>query len=135
MDGPDSRAIIERERSALERWSAGDPVGYAADAAEDVTYFDDIGAQRRVRGAEALRAYTAQLEGSIPAHDYAMVDPLVQVVGDVGILTYLYEPSLDGEPLPAWRATTVYGRTDGAWRLLHAHWSILDAGSSGGAAE
>jgi hypothetical protein len=35
-------SILAQERAGLDRWSAGDPVGYAHSAADDVTYFDDI---------------------------------------------------------------------------------------------
>ncbi len=42
--------ILALARSELDRWSAGDTVGYAQTAADDVTYFDNLGAQARGRG-------------------------------------------------------------------------------------
>jgi ketosteroid isomerase-like protein len=94
-------------------------------ATADASYFDDIAAQERVAGGDALRAYAAGLAGQIPPHAFEMVDPLVQLAGDAAVLTFRYHPAApDGTPLPAWRATTVYRREEGEWRLLHAHWSM-----------
>jgi ketosteroid isomerase-like protein len=119
-------AILAEEHRALERWSQGDPLGYSHAAAPDITYFDDIGAQLRVEGIEALREYLTSLQGKIPVHSYAVVDPKVQVLGDVGILTFRYHPaSPDGGALPPWKATTVYRRVDGRWQMVHGHWSMV----------
>lgn len=124
-DASPEQAILARERSALERWSRGDPLGYLEIDADDVTYFDDIGAHHRVDGIEAMREYMSALKGQIPGHDYELVDPRVQLYGDTGILTMRYHPSApDGSPMPPWKATSVYRRTGGDWRIVHAHWSI-----------
>ncbi|HSM36515.1 MAG TPA: DUF4440 domain-containing protein [Longimicrobiales bacterium] len=121
----DRDAILERERAALDRWAAGDPAGYVANAAADATYFDDIAAQERVEGADALRAYAEGLAGAIPSHRYEMVEPVVQFAGDGAILSYRYRPTAeDGTPMTEWRATTVYRREDGGWNLVHAHWTM-----------
>ena len=118
-------AILAAEHRALERWSQGDPLGYSNAAAPDITYFDDIGAQLRVEGIDAVREYLASLQGQIPIHSYEVVDPKVQVLGDVGILTFRYHPSdTAGGALPPWKATTVYRQVDGRWRMVHANWSM-----------
>ena len=122
-------AILAAERRALDRWSSGDPVGYLEAAHEDVTYFDDIGALERVDGKDALHAYAEGLMGKIPAHRYEIVDPKVQLYGDVGILTLRYHTSsLEGEPGTPWKATAVYVNTDEGWRPVHLHWSIVKEG-------
>lgn len=120
-------AILAIERSALDRWSQGDPLGYLEVHAEDVTYFDDIGAQTRIDGVDALREYFRNtLEGNLPPHEYELVNPRVQLYGDTGILTLRYHPrGSDGTAMPAWKATSVYRRDDGAWRCVHAHWSMV----------
>jgi hypothetical protein len=103
--------ILAAERRALDRWSAGDPAGYAESAADDVSYFDDIWAHDRIDGGEALRAYAKSLEGQIPVHSYAMARPRVQLFEDIGILTYRYVPTMpNGETGTLWKATTVYRR-------------------------
>ena len=121
----DQQAILDLERRALDRWSAGDPMGYAQAAADDLTYFDDIGAQSRVDGIEACREYLSALQGQIPPHEYEIVNPGVQLYGEVGILTLRYHASVDGEAAPPWKATSVYRRIDGEWKLVHANWSLV----------
>ena len=117
--------IIAREQELLEQWSAGNPLGYVGAAAPDMTYFDDIGASHGVRGRESVREYAASLAGMIPPHRYEMVDPEVQLVGDVGVLTFRYHASTpDGTALTPWRATTVYRWDGDGWLQIHAHWSM-----------
>ncbi len=125
-DGNADEAILAKERHVLDRWSKGDPRGYAEIASDDVTYFDDLGAHTRLDGIHALQSYLATLEGQIPEHTYEIIDPKVQVYGGLGILTQRYHPfSLDGEPLTPWKSTTVYRHTNGEWCLVHAHWSMV----------
>ena len=122
----DQAAILARERHALDQWSQGRVLQYFDRWADEVTYFDDIGAHRRIDGIAGMRAYAAGLEGKVPAHRYDLVDPKVQVYGDVGIVTLRYEPSgPDGTPLQRWKATVVYQRAGGEWRVVHAHWSMV----------
>lgn len=119
-------AILAQERRALDQWAQGQPRGYVEIMSSDATYFDDIGAHKRVDGIAAIREYFASLEGKIPPHRYQVVDPKAQIYGEVAILTFRYEPSaVDGKPLTRWKATSVYRRTDDGWRLVHGHWSIV----------
>ena len=120
------QAILAQERRALDRWAEGNPLGYVDIDADDVTYFDDIGAHSRIDGIAALGDYFASLEGKIPPHRYELVDPKVQIYGDTAILTLRYAPSSpDGEPMARWKATSVYHQTAGEWRIVHAHWSMV----------
>ncbi len=120
------QAILAQERRALDRWSRGDPLGYAGIHADETTYFDDIGAHRRIDGGAAMREYLTALTGKIPPHRYQLVDPRVQVYDDTGILTLRYEASsVEGEPLTTWKATSVYRNFGGEWRIVHAHWSVV----------
>lgn len=120
------QAILGQERRALDRWAQGDPLGYLDVDAGDVTYFDDIGAHSRIDGIDEMRTYFTSLKGKIPAHRYEVVDPKVQVHGDIGILTLRYDAyATDGKPLAHWKATSVYHRAQGQWRIVHAHWSLV----------
>ena len=127
--GSAEEAIVAQERAALDRWSAGDPEGYVQSADDDVTYVDFIGAQVRVDGIQAVRAYLAGLKGQFPAHTYEVKNPRVQVYGDVGILTQHYYPTdLDGNAMGPSKATCVYRLTDGTWHMVHSHWSVINEG-------
>jgi len=120
------QAVLAQERRALDEWAAGRPTGFAIVDADDGTYFDDIGAHRRVDGGAAIRGYLASLEGKVPPHRYELVDPKVQVYGDVAVLTLRYHPSDEGgTPLQRWKATSVYRRAGGDWLRIHAHWSMV----------
>jgi ketosteroid isomerase-like protein len=118
--------IIALERSAADQWSQGNPFGYANNAADDVTWFDDIGAQSRIEGIAAFRKYLASLEGQIPPHTYEIVGPKVQVYDDIGILTFHWHGSTtDGKPLPNWKVTSVYQHNGDTWHMVHANWSLV----------
>ncbi len=118
--------LLGLERAALDRWSGGDPRGYAMAAADDITYFDDIGAKEGVFGAESARAYLTSLEEVLPPHRYEMVRPHVQVYGDTAIVSFRYDPSTEeGEQGTPWRASTVYVRQSDEWRMVHAHWAMM----------
>ena len=114
------------ERQALASWSNGDPIGFSKNFAVDATYFDDIGAQMRIEGTEEIKNYFTSLDGQIPAHKYELVNPKVQVYGDIAILTLQYHAkSLDNEPGPPWKATSVYRFLDDEWKVVHANWSLV----------
>lgn len=120
-----AEAILALERRALDRYSQGNPLGYIDAFADDASYFDDIAAHTRLDGIEAVRAHFTELQKAVPPHEYELVNPRVQLYGEVGILTLRYHGSMaDGEPLPQWKATVVY-RNDGDWKVVHAHWSLV----------
>ena len=118
--------ILSNQRKALDRWAAGDPLGFAVNFADDATYFDDIAAHTRLDGIEEIKKHLGSLEGKITAHNYEIVDPKVQVFGEVAILTLRYHGSTtDGQPGPPWKATSVYHLTNDNWLVVHAHWSLV----------
>ena len=120
-------AILTQARRELDEWSEGNPQGYGSSAADDVTYFDNIGAQTRLDGVQAFREYLAALQGQVPEHNYEIVDPKVQVYGDIGILSMHYHGfSAEGETLGRAKGTSVYRQSDGAWRMVHTHWSTQE---------
>ena len=127
------QAIVAQERRALEQWAKGNPLGYLEIDADDVTYFDDIGAHSRVDGIGAMRTYLGSLKDKIPPHRYEIVNPKVQLYGDIGILTLRYHAyGADAQPMARWKATSVYRRVDDQWRIVHAHWSLVKDGEAAG---
>ena len=120
------QTILAKERQGLDRWSKRDPLGFSVNFADDVTYFDDIGGHKRFDGLEEVQNYLTTLDGKIPPHSYELVDPKVQVYGDIAILTLRYHStSIEGEPGPPWKATSVYKLTDGEWSVVHVNWSLV----------
>ncbi len=120
-------AILARARADCDRWSAGDTEGYGQSAAEDITYFHNVPALPRMDGVQAFREFLSALQGQVPPHRYEFVKPMVQVYGEVGILTMEYHAfSPEGELLVRARCTCVYRESDGDWQMVHAHFSVPD---------
>src|ERR1051326_782556 len=83
----DEDIIIAIERAALDRWGKGDPEGYLEINAEDVSYFDPF-QEKRVDGLKALREIYGTISGKILIESYEMINPRVQRMGDVALLTF-----------------------------------------------
>jgi len=126
-----SKEIIGLERAALDRWINLDPQGYLDLYLPDVTYFDPT-TERRVDGREAILARLAPMKNAkVPFTDrrYEMLDPKVQLVGDIALLTFnvVNFGKLPNQPegvVSRWNCTEIYRRVDGKWRIIHSHWSF-----------
>jgi ketosteroid isomerase-like protein len=114
--------ILAFERAAMDRWGSGDPGGFLEISDPAVTYFDPF-QERRVDGLEALRRLYDSLRGQVHIDRYEFQLPLVQVYGDVAVLTYDFESWRQEEPT-RWHSTEVYRRTERGWRIIHSHWSL-----------
>jgi uncharacterized protein (TIGR02246 family) len=124
--------LVSLERSALDRWNKMDPSGYMDLYTPEATYFDPA-TERRVIGLEALRALFAprkNLKLPYASTRYEMIEPTVQLHGDVAVLTFnlVNYGTLANQPervVVRWNSTEVYTRVDGRWRLIHSHWSFI----------
>lgn len=125
------RAMIDMERLALDRWSQGDPGGFLEIIADDYTYFDPS-LDERVDGREAISAIYEAIRGQVNFPGFELVDPRIQLEGDVAVLTFNFissppdsaGPEID---LNRWHATEVLRRMDGTWRLISTHWSFTQS--------
>jgi ketosteroid isomerase-like protein len=110
------------ERAALDRWGRGDPDGFLEISAPDVVYFDPFLPQR-IDGLDALRQYYSELRGKIFIDSYKIVDPEVQMHGNLALLTFRFVSRGGGDEM-RWNTTEVYRRGDDGWRIVHSHWSF-----------
>ena len=100
--------------------------------ADDYTEFNGDTPVRVDGKAMTGRFYEAlnQDAGTILAAE--MLNPKVQVYGDVAILTYNYvgmTKSKDGEvSTNLAKSTRVYAKMDGAWKLVHANFAPVGSG-------
>lgn len=119
--------IMTHEHDMLKRWSAGDPLGFAESFHDDATLFrwHDVHTQARLDGIEEIQEYLLAWKGSIPAHEYKMIDPRIQIYGNVAIMTYEYHAILPDEK-SVWKATDVYQQVDGELKMVHSHWSVVN---------
>ena len=115
-----AQAIVELERAALERWRIGDPSGFLEISAPDVVYFDPF-LDSRLDGLEALTAYYESLRGTVNVPEWEMLHPLVQLEGEVAVLTFDFTSG------QRWHCTEVYRRSGDRWRIIQTHWSLARA--------
>lgn len=115
------QAIIDLETTALQRWAQGDPDGFLHLYSPDVMYFDPFH-EHRLDGLEALTELYNSIRGQVRLDRFDMIDPKVVISGDIALLTFNFRSV--GDQVNKWNATEVYRRTDGAWRIIHSHWSI-----------
>ncbi len=118
-------AIIALERAALDRWGKGDPSGFIEISAPEVVYFDPF-LERRLDGLEALTRYYEAARGKVQIDRYELINPKVQLYGDMAVLTFNYV-SYSGQVQSRWNCTEVYYRRDGRWRIIQTHWSLTES--------
>jgi hypothetical protein len=113
--------ILEKENATLKRWYNGDPMGFIDNSWEDVTYFDPS-LINRADSINTFRKILTPIIGqvNIPAH--RLDKPLVQVYGDIAILTFTDVFNI-GTNTARWHATEIYQQRENEWKLIHSHWT------------
>ena len=120
-----SDQILQLEKEALAGWAGGKAMEYLLHAADDITYFDDIGANTGLVGLDAVTEHFGNIAPMLDAHKYEMVGEQVQVFGNTAVLSYNYHPfTFEGEPQTKWRATIVYNQRGDTWKVVHMHWTM-----------
>ena len=114
--------IVEMERAALERWGRGDPDGFIDLSAAEVSYFDPF-TERRLDGLAALRSWYDRIRGKIHIERFEIIEPRVQVAGDIAVLTYRFQ-SHGSEGSTHWNTSEVYRRSPAGWKIIHTHWAF-----------
>jgi hypothetical protein len=83
-----------------------------------------------VDGPDAMTPLLVSWTGKIRVDRYDMVHPRVQQHGEAALRTFnlvRYRRGADGveQPVAHWNSTELYARCDGAWRIVHSHWSFV----------
>ena len=95
--------------------------------ADDFTQFNDAFATRLEGKASALTMEQSWVKGGGENLFAEMLNPKVQVYGDVAILSYNYagiDMSKDGKVEPGRaKSTRVYVKQNGKWMLVHANFA------------
>jgi ketosteroid isomerase-like protein len=121
--------LMALESAAMSRWDQGDPWGFIDLFAPDITYFD-TGTPIRLDGLSALTTEMAGREGKIRYDVKEFISPMVQVQGDLAVLTYrFFSTRLDPDGFISsrvpWNCTEVYNRSGSQWCIVHNHWSYI----------
>jgi ketosteroid isomerase-like protein len=125
-DEAEVRAASARFYEAVDEVLGGNPAPmlHLWSHAEDVSYCDTHGEVQR--GWQAVEAYWKQA-ASANAFAPAQLSASGRIVhvlvsGDLGYVVVSEEVRREGEPgVMQTRATNVYWREDGAWRMVHRH--------------
>lgn len=127
----DAKVAAEVIATAKAQWAAdmqGKPVSeQMATVADDYTEFNSDYPVRVEGKAMNAGMYEALARGGSKTLYGDMLNPKVQVYGDVAILSYNYvgvSLSKDGETTPtAAKSTRVYAKKGGKWMLVHANFA------------
>jgi ketosteroid isomerase-like protein len=121
------KAIIAREKASVEAWQKKDKAFYADYLTDDATYFGPrspyLEVDPKVNFLPKFEQYTTMFKYL----DFEMLNPRVQVYGDVAILTY--NESVTGEMggksiSYTGKVTSVYVKQGNTWRTVHGHESM-----------
>jgi ketosteroid isomerase-like protein len=116
-----TETLIAMESAALRRWGNGDPSGFLEICATDVVYFDPY-QEKRIDGLEALTKYYKETWGQVRFDRFELINPHVQVSGDLAVLTFNYA-SYTGDKISCWNCTEVYRQNENGWKIIQTHWS------------
>jgi nuclear transport factor 2 (NTF2) superfamily protein len=116
-------AVMEKINMANDRWSSGDPTGFLKIVAEDVIWMDDLGAMIPINGKEALVPYLESFKGVVPEHTKELYNFIFQFYGDIVIVNYRYQGTIEGVKADPWKISVVYHYEDGDWLSVHENWS------------
>ena len=114
--------IINKEKEALDRWKTGDTFGFIEIAADDITYFDP-GLEKRITGKKEFQDHLASFNGTFSFPDYKLLNPQVQLYGDIGVLTFNFVGFSEEGKVDKWNTTEVYRLIEGDWKIVSSHWS------------
>jgi ketosteroid isomerase-like protein len=130
----DPKVAAEVIAAARAQWAVEAANGSIAEematVADDYTEFNADYPVRIDGKAANSNLYAASEQGGTKPVAAEMMNPKVQVYGDVAILTYSYvgvNQTKDGKTKASpGKSTRVYVRQSGQWKLVHAHFSSVE---------
>ena len=116
--------VIALEQKALDGLAQGNPDVLLGLSDADISYFHAM-TNGRLDGAPSVKSLVEPYRGRRLFDSWEMVQPRVQVSGDVAVLTYVLVQR-NGSAAARWNGTQVYQRKASGWRIIHTHWSQTD---------
>jgi hypothetical protein len=116
-----ARQLLALERQAMDGWMKGNPDSDLARSDSTIVYIHPA-AEKRLEGLPALTELFDKYRGTPLFDSYEIVDPKVQVSGDVAVLTFTFE-CRNGTVTSRYDSSEVYRHRKEGWRVIHAHWS------------
>jgi ketosteroid isomerase-like protein len=65
----------------------------------------------------------ARRRGKIHIDRFELIDPRVQLSGDLAVLTFRFD-SHGSEGALRWNTTEVYQKGPAGWKIIHIHWAF-----------
>ncbi len=115
------REILALDRQALDGWTKGNPDGDLSISDPSMTLFH-LPNDKRLDGFPAVREFYEKYRGISVCDSYEIVEPKVQVSGDIAVLTFLFD-ARKGDVTTRYYSTQVWQHKKDGWRIIHAHWS------------
>lgn len=120
-----SQEVLTLERQAMDGWLKGNPDPQLAICDSEITYFHAV-VEKRLEGFAAVKELYEQYRGRPLFSSYEILNPKVQAVGDVAVLTYRLAQR-NASVTTYWNATQVYRKRPAGWRIIHSHFSAEKA--------
>jgi hypothetical protein len=115
--------LVSMERKIMDGWLHGDPEPLLASLDSEVTYIH-AAADKRLEGIAAVRELCERFRGRPLFDRYEILEPKVQRIGPVAVLTYDLMSHVGGSAT-RWKGTLVYRQGPEGWRVVHTHWSTV----------
>jgi ketosteroid isomerase-like protein len=124
---PVEESIIAKEKMLLDEWGKGHTMIFSQNSADEITYFDPS-LEKRINGIKEFTELLKPIENKFTIEKYEMLDPKVQVHGEVAVLSYNlvdYSKNPQGDEQKfLWNSTEVYAKINHDWKIIHSHWSF-----------
>lgn len=122
-----ARAVIARERAALDAWQRKDRAFFQNFLADDATYFGPMNPYLETDAKQNFLPKFDKYTEMFKYEDFQMYNPRVQLYGDTAILTYTFAAmvNMGGRTMNyTGKMTGVYLKQGNEWRVVHGHESI-----------
>jgi ketosteroid isomerase-like protein len=121
------KTIISREKAAIDAWQKKDKAFFMDLLTEDATFYGPrspyLATDPKVNFLPKFDIYAERFK----ILDFQMLNPRVQVYGDVAILTYNEEVTakVDERTIDySGKVTSIYVRQGSTWRQVHGHEAV-----------
>jgi hypothetical protein len=118
--------VLALELATYETWyGKSDPTAYTKAFADKATYFDPA-LPDKIEDS-AIKEHLMNFTGKIPNFNYKILNPRVDLYGDVAVFTFNLEAydRKDGTVTLHAKSTAVLTRTNDGWKKVHAHWTVI----------
>lgn len=109
-------------KDVLTQWCEGNPLAYTNILDDSATFYRS-GSSKMLAGKKIVGQYFSWKSSTrAPARFCDITDPEFKQFGDAAVFTYF-----NIHDKVVHKATEVYARRNGSWKIVHAHWSTYGA--------